>query len=92
MAIPQLTPKSWISRQARRLPAQVGSLCLLTSSLSTTVNAVKGLTREEMVECLVSPLRDASDFLLVFVGESQIEKTLSSNPLKLSLESLPKKL
>jgi hypothetical protein len=44
---------------------QVGSL-LLTSSLSTAVNAVKGLTREEMVECLVSPLRDASDFLSAF--------------------------
>ena len=27
---------------------------LLTASLSTAVNAVKGLTREEMVECLVS--------------------------------------
>src|SRR5713101_1290819 len=44
---------------------QVGSL-LLTSSLSTAVNAVKGLTREEMVECLVSPLRDPSDFLSAF--------------------------
>jgi len=44
---------------------QVGSL-LLTSSLSTAVNAVKGLTREEMVECLVSPLREASDFLSAF--------------------------
>ncbi|MFH1021058.1 MAG: DUF499 domain-containing protein, partial [Pseudomonadota bacterium] len=30
---------------------QVGAL-LLTASLSTAVNAVKGLTREEMVECL----------------------------------------
>ena len=42
--------------------AQVGSL-LLTASLSTAVNAVKGLTREEIVECLVSPLREASEFL-----------------------------
>ena len=41
---------------------QVGSL-LLTASLSTAVNAVKGLTREEMVECLVSPLREPSEFL-----------------------------
>src|ERR1035437_3740530 len=32
----------------------------------TAVNAVKGLTREEMVECLISPLRDASDFLSAF--------------------------
>ncbi|TVS16889.1 MAG: ATP-binding protein [Planctomycetaceae bacterium] len=38
---------------------QVGSL-LLTASLSTAVNAVRGLTREEMVECLASPLREPS--------------------------------
>ena len=44
---------------------QVGAL-LLTASLSTAVNAVKGLTREEMVECLVSPLREPSDFLGAF--------------------------
>lgn len=44
---------------------QVGSL-LLTASLSTAVNAVKGLTREEMVECLVSPLREPSEFLTAF--------------------------
>ena len=45
--------------------AQVGSL-LLTASLSTAVNAVKGLTREEMVECLVSPLREPSEFRAAF--------------------------
>jgi hypothetical protein len=45
--------------------AQIGSL-VLTASLSTAVNAVKGLTREEMVECLVSPLREPSDFLAAF--------------------------
>ncbi len=44
---------------------QVGAL-LLTSSLSTAVNLIKGLTREEMVECLVSPLREPSDFLIAF--------------------------
>ena len=44
---------------------QVGSL-LLTASLSTAVNAVKGLTREEMVECLASPLREPSEFLTAF--------------------------
>jgi hypothetical protein len=44
---------------------QVGSL-LLTASLSTAVNAVKGLTREEMVECLISPLREPSEFLAAF--------------------------
>lgn len=44
---------------------QIGAL-LLTASLSTAVSAVKGLTREEMVECLVSPLREPSDFLAAF--------------------------
>jgi len=44
---------------------QIGTL-LLTASLSTAINAVKGLTREEMVECLVSPLREPSDFLAAF--------------------------
>jgi len=44
---------------------QLGSL-LLTASLSTAVNAVKGLTKEEMVECLTAPLRNPSDFLAAF--------------------------
>lgn len=44
---------------------QVGAL-LFTASLSTAVNAVKGLTREEIVECLVSPLREPSEFLASF--------------------------
>jgi hypothetical protein len=44
---------------------QVGAL-MLSASLSTAVNAVKGLTREEMVECLVSPLREPSEFLAAF--------------------------
>jgi hypothetical protein len=50
---------------------QVGTL-LLTASLSTAVNAVKGLTREEMVECLVSPLREPSEFLGAF---EELEKS-----------------
>jgi hypothetical protein len=45
--------------------SQVGSL-LLTASLSTAVNSVKGLTVEEMVECLISPLREPSDFRSAF--------------------------
>src|SRR4030066_1632830 len=49
---------------------QVGSL-LFTASLSTAVNAVKGLTPEEMVECLVSPLREPSEFL---AGFEELEK------------------
>jgi len=51
--------------------SQVGSL-LLTASLSTAVNAVKGLTAEEMVECLVSPLREPSEFLTAF---EELEKS-----------------
>jgi len=50
---------------------QIGSL-LLTASLSTAVNAVKGLTVMEMVECLVSPLREPSDFISAF---EELEKS-----------------
>jgi len=52
-------------KTGKEAAGQIASL-LLTASLSTAVNAVKGLTREEMVECLVSPLREPSDFLLAF--------------------------
>ena len=45
--------------------AQVGAL-LLTASLSTAVKAVRGLTRDEMVECLASPLREPSEFMAAF--------------------------
>ena len=40
---------------------QVGVL-LLTSSLSTSVDAVRGLSDQEMLECLIDPNRKASDF------------------------------
>jgi hypothetical protein len=40
---------------------QVGAM-LLTASLSTAVNAVKGLTREEMIESLLMPYRKPSEF------------------------------
>lgn len=45
--------------------AQVGAL-VFTASLSTAVNAVKGLTKEEMVECLITPHRSGSEFLSAF--------------------------
>jgi hypothetical protein len=51
--------------------SQVGTL-LLTASLSTAVNSVKGLTREEIVECLITPHRNASEFLNAF---EELEKT-----------------
>ena len=58
---------------------QVGAL-LLTASLSTAVNAVKGLTREEMVECLVSPLREPSDFLAAFEELEKVAWYLHHTP------------
>jgi hypothetical protein len=58
-------------KTGKEAATQVGSL-LLTASLSTPVNAVKGLTREEMVECLVSPLREPSEFLAAF---EELEKS-----------------
>lgn len=45
--------------------SQVGSL-LFIASLSTAVNAVKGLSKEELVECLANPLSEPSDFLASF--------------------------
>jgi hypothetical protein len=44
---------------------QVSSL-LLTASLSTAVNAIKGLTLEEVVECLVAPLQEPARFTAAF--------------------------
>lgn len=58
---------------------QVSTL-LLTASLSTAVNAVKGLTKEEMVECLVSPLREPSDFLSAFDEFEKIAWYLHHTP------------
>ena len=58
---------------------QVGSL-LLTASLSTAVNAVKGLTCEELVECLVSPLREPSEFLAAFEELEKVAWYLHHTP------------
>src|SRR5215813_15661724 len=58
---------------------QVGGL-LLTASLSTAVNAVKGLTREEMVECLISPLRQPSEFLAAFEELEKVAWYLHHTP------------
>ena len=58
---------------------QVGSL-LLTASLSTAVTAVKGLTREEIVECLVSPLREPSEFLAAFEELEEVAWYLHHTP------------
>jgi len=49
---------------------QVGNL-LLTASLSTAVNSIKGLSEHEMLECLIDPIHQASDFRSAF---AQLQK------------------
>ncbi|KPA09724.1 ATPase AAA [Candidatus Magnetomorum sp. HK-1] len=44
---------------------QVGTL-LLTASLSTAIHSVKGLTESEMLECLIDPNNQGSDYLTAF--------------------------
>ncbi len=66
-------------QSGKEATAQIGAL-LLTASLSTAVNAVKGLTREEMVECLVSPLREPSDFLAAFEELEKVAWYLHHTP------------
>ncbi len=44
---------------------QVGTL-LLTASLSTAVNFIKGLTESEMLECLIDPSHQGSDYREAF--------------------------
>ncbi len=58
---------------------QLGSL-LLTASLSTAVNAVRGLTRAELVECLASPLREPSEFLAAFEEFEKVAWYLHHTP------------
>ncbi|MDQ0722525.1 hypothetical protein QF049_003786 [Paenibacillus sp. W4I10] len=50
---------------------QVGTL-LLTASLSTAVNSVKGLTESEMIECLIDPNHKGSDYRTAF---SELQKS-----------------
>lgn len=44
---------------------QVGTL-LFTASLSTAINSVKGLTESEMLECLIDPHHQGSDYRNAF--------------------------
>lgn len=46
---------------------QVGTI-LLTASLSTAVNSVKGLLESEMIECLIDPNNQASEFKKAFLA------------------------
>lgn len=50
---------------------QCGSL-LLTSSLATTINSIRGLTEAEMLECLIDPNHKASDYRKAF---ADLQKT-----------------
>lgn len=45
--------------------SQTGAL-LLTASLSTGVNAIKGLNEQELLECLIDPMRPSSEFKVAF--------------------------
>jgi hypothetical protein len=47
--------------------SQVGSL-ILTASLSTAVNAVKGLSKTEILECVITPYTDAGQFAASLVA------------------------
>ena len=49
---------------------QVGSL-LLTASLSTAVNSVRGLSESELLECLIDPLHQGSDYRTTAFAELQ---------------------
>ncbi|MGV8127492.1 MAG: anti-phage-associated DUF499 domain-containing protein [Methanothrix sp.] len=59
--------------------SQVGTL-LLTASLSTAINAVKGLTREEIAESLISPFREPSEFLAAFEELQKVAWYLHHTP------------
>lgn len=58
---------------------QVGAL-LLTASLSTAVSSVKGLTREETLECLVTPLRGTAEFAAAFDALASMAWYLHKTP------------
>jgi len=74
---------------------QVGTL-LLTSSLSTAVDAVKGLTEPELLECLIDPSRKASDFRPAFEALQKaawyLHKTQEGRHYFSHAENLTKKL
>lgn len=74
---------------------QVGVL-LLTSSLSTAVDAVKGLTEPELLECLIDPNRKASDFRPAFEALQKaawyLHKTKEGRHFFSHAENLTKKL
>ena len=58
---------------------QVGTL-LLTASLSTAVNSVKGLTESEMLECLIDPNHQGSDYRVAFTELAKLAWYLHQTP------------
>lgn len=74
---------------------QVGAL-LLTSSLSTAVDAIRGLTEPELLECLIDPNRKASDFRPAFEDLQKrawyLHKTQEGRHYFSHAENLTKKL
>lgn len=53
------------AEKGTKVGSEVASL-LLTASLSTAVNAVKGLNKAEILECVVTPLQGVSDYSSAF--------------------------
>lgn len=49
------------AEKGNKAGSEVANL-ILTASLSTAVNAVRGLTRAEILECVVTPLQSASEY------------------------------
>ena len=66
-------------QSGKEAASQVGSL-LLTASLSTAINAIKGLTREEIAESLISPIREPSEYLAAFEELQKVAWYLHHTP------------
>ena len=74
---------------------QVGTL-LLTASLSTAVNSVKGLAESEIFECLIDPNHQGSDYRAAFIELQKsawyLHQTLEGRNYFSHQENLTKKL
>lgn len=69
-----------IDLSSRRDTAKQVATLILTASLSTAVNAVKGLTREEIIECLLTPWHEPSDFIKAFDELEKVAWYLHHSP------------
>ncbi len=59
--------------------SQIGTL-VLTASLSTATNAIKGLNKEEILECLVNPLNGPNDYADAFEALKNIAWYMHRTP------------